>query len=964
MELTLSKRIKKWLRVFTPGFAFGLLLIALMIYLGGQYLQASFQSRVAETAEVTARGVSSLIVERLQNYQTVMRSVANHHEDRIYELSSGGGYPYDLSQISSEIYTLFDEVRQFAVVDEVGKVVVGSMTGVQGDALPNQCQQQIERVMQSTFEPVETQLHSGPNGKHLDVVIKISRGREVAGLFASFSLEPLQKLLKRFETPELNLLIVNASQVNQVLLTSNSLEKERETIPQALLQETLSIAPVEGTRWQLIALPANALFTRYAHKVSFFSWLLFAATTVVLMIFLHFLRVANEARFQAEQKASYSALFNAGPTVLLEKNVQSGMAIDYVSPNVLQLLGFTDAELADERSFYDLIHPQDLPEFKRALQEANERRQTSFEMEYRLMRSDWNYIWVYSLVHLSRDPLGRLHKVQGYITSINAQKLAEQQATTLIENAPDAMIVTDLNGHILRVNKMAEQLFDYSKEALLQQPMGRLIPSYDEALKLIQREETATHRECQGVSRLQKTLMLGISLSRLQTSEGMMIASVIRDVSLQKAAEAQMRVAKEKAEALAQARSHFMAMVSHEIRTPMNGVLGMAELLSETPLDTQQQSYLQAIRDSGRSLISILNDVLDFSKLDKGGIRLRIEAFDLYDLLYGSIQLLQPEAKINGVSLSLDYDAACPHRFKGDALRIRQVVLNLLGNAIKFSPQGEVNLALRVLEENDRGLVVCLSVADTGIGIDPMHVDRLFEPFTQVDSSTSRHFGGTGLGLAISKQLVDLMNGQIEVTSEVGKGSLFKVILTLPKAEEDTKDIQKASAETRVVKTAPEMAVPQKLETLSTEKEFSEVAVDNQQPRVLLVEDDRVNQQIAEAFIEKMGLAVDIAHNGVEALEFWRLHRHQYALILMDCQMPKMDGFETSRIIREEEAQMDGHVPSIIIAFTANAFEEDEARCLQAGMNDFLIKPLYADQFEATIYKWLPELQTDLTTID
>lgn len=964
MELTLSKRIKEWLRVFTPGFAFGLLLIAFLIYLGGQYLQNSFQSRVTETAEVTARGVSSLIVERLQNYQTVMRSVANHHEDRIYELSAGGGYPYDLSQISSEIYTLFDEVRQFAVVDEVGKVVVGSMAGVQGDAFPNQCQQQIERVMQSTVEPIETQLHSGPNGKHLDVIIKISRGREVAGLFASFSLEPLQKLLKRFETPELNLLIVNVTDADQVLLTSNSLESDAETIPQALLQETLSIAPVEGTRWQLIALPANALFTRYANKVSFFSWLLFAATTFVLMIFLHFLRVANEARFQAEQKASYSALFNAGPTVLLEQNVQSGMAIDYVSPNVLQLLGFTDAELAAERSFYDLIHPQDLPEFKRALQEANERRQTSFEMEYRLMRSDWNYIWVYSLVHLARDSLGRLHKVQGYITSINAQKLAEQQATTLIENAPDAMIVTDLNGYILRVNKMAEQLFDYSKEALLQQSMTRLIPSYDEALKLIQREDIASHRDCQGVSRSQQTLMLGISLSRLQTSEGMMIASVIRDVSLQKAAEEQMRVAKEKAEALAQARSHFMAMVSHEIRTPMNGVLGMAELLSETPLDSQQQSYLQAIRDSGRSLISILNDVLDFSKLDKGGIRLHIEEFDLYDLLHASVQLLKPEAKINGVALHLNYDADCPHRFRGDALRIRQVVLNLLGNAIKFSPQGEVNLTLKALEESDRGLTLCLSVADTGIGIDARHLDRLFEPFTQVDSSTSRHFGGTGLGLAVSKQLVDLMNGRIEVTSEVGKGSLFEVILTLPKADENAKRIPEAEAETRVDKTTSKMAVPEKMEALGAEKKRSPVTADNQQPRVLLVEDDRVNQQIAEAFIEKMGLEADIAHNGVEALEFWRLHRHQYALILMDCQMPKMDGFETSRIIREEEAQMDGHLPAIIIAFTANAFAEDEERCLQAGMNDFLVKPLYVDQFEAAIYKWLPELQSELTTLD
>lgn len=933
---------------FSPGVLLAIGLTGLIIYASAQYLQQSFQQRVTETAHLTAKGVSSLIAERLQNYHLVLRSVANHHQDRIFELAAGGGYPYDFTQVSADIYTLFSEVNQFAIIDAHGRARLKSP----GSEITQHCQAQIDEVLKGTYRGIEAELHRGQNGYHFDVIVKMMRGQDVAALFVSFSLEHLQKLLAQFETSELRLQLLDHDPFTPMLINGGGV------MPFSASDNAVPLAEerVSHTLWQLQAVPENGLFARYAQRVNTLAVLLFLAFSTLFLIFTHYRRAAQQAWVQAQKKASYSALFNAGPTVLVEKDFLSGMAIEYVSPNVVQLTGFTDSQLMGERSFYELIHPDDLAQFKQRLERAIGRHEPSFEMEYRLMTSDWDYVWVYSLLHLNRNREGRVTKIQAYITSIQAQKLAEQQAITLIENAPDAMVVTDVHGEIVSVNKMAETLFAAPKEALLQQSLERWIPAYHLALGHGQPHEKSSQRECVATRLDGRKLTLSISFNRLQTPGGALVASVLRDISLDKAAQEQMILAKERAESLAVARSQFIAMVSHEIRTPMNGVLGMAELLADTPLDARQQTYLQAIRESGRSLVSILNDVLDFSKLDKGGIRLRPEPFALPELVRNVLQLMRPEAKLGEVALQLQFDAECPRQVVGDGLRLRQILLNLVGNAIKFSPKGRVTLEVYCRCDNPPWVTLQFKVVDNGIGIAPADQKRLFEPFVQADSSHTRHFGGTGLGLAICKQLVDLMGGSITLQSALGEGSTFSVELVFKAVEAlSADDVTHADLPTDLtvtIEAPPAEALAAPVSAPASESRAASADLPALR-KVLLVEDDAVNQQIAQAFLENLGLQVDSLNNGLEALEYWRLHHQELVLILMDCQMPIMDGYEACRLIRREERLLNKTAALPIIAFTANAYEQDRERCLQAGMSDLLVKPLYAEEFNATLLKWL-----------
>ncbi len=948
--------IRPALGTVSPIFIAGIALTAVVIYFGSQYLKLSYQNRLTETALVTTNGVTSLITDRLNHYRTMVSSVANHHQERIFELAAGGGYPYDVTQVSNDLDTLFRDVDQFAILDQKGKPMVVS----KGQPLGAQCKHLIENEFQTPSSTGEIELHRNGKHYHFDVIVKLDRGNQHAALLVSFSLERFQKLLSQFDSPELELVLVRAASPKVPVLSSSSMSLNEDLVSftDKQLKKALAVEKVEHTRWLLLGLPSSGLFSKHAEQVNYVAWSLFLVALLLFMAFLYYLKRANEARFHAEQKASYSALFNAGPTVLFEKDFQAGMSIEYVSPNVLQLLGFTDSELMAERSFYDLIHPKDLQNFKYSMLQAIQNHAPSFELEYRLMCADWHYIWVYSLVHLNRDGREKVQKVQGYITSIQAQKLAEQQATTLIENAPDAMVVTDDSGRIQSVNKMAESMFGYLKDELIGQSMSRLIPSYADALEWQSEPQITPYRECVGETRSGRELALGVSLSRLQTSGGVVIATVIRDVSVQKAAEEQMMLAKDRAEALALARSRFLAMISHEIRTPMNGVLGMADLLIDTPLNETQQTYLDAIRESGRSLISILNDVLDFSKLEQGGIQIYEEPFNLHESVNNSVRLLTPLAKLGEVALQQSLDADCPVWVKGDALRLRQILLNLVGNAIKFSPKGQVLLNVSILKEDEVSYYLQFSVQDNGIGIAKEHHKGLFEPFIQVDNSTSRHFGGTGLGLAITKQLVDLMDGTIRVVSELGQGSTFIVELPFHKAD----DVEVSNADS--VDSLPEAIVAQydtriasSEPLLQRKRRKSQEEGDKPLKRVLLVEDDPTNQQIAEAFIHKLGLEVDVVNNGLEALEFWRLHHDKFGLILMDCQMPIMDGYEASQLIRHEEVQLNTKDQAVIIAFTANAYEEERNRCLNAGMDDLLVKPLFVEEFREKLYKWFPELK-------
>jgi CheY-like chemotaxis protein len=372
-----------------------------------------------------------------------------------------------------------------------------------------------------------------------------------------------------------------------------------------------------------------------------------------------------------------------------------------------------------------------------------------------------------------------------------------------------------------------------------------------------------------------------------------------------RAARAQAEANAAAAEAASRAKAVFLAMMSHEIRTPMNGMLGVAELLRTMSPDPAQRKLLDILGSSGESLMRIINDILDFSKIEAERLELRPRPFELRGLLDELDMLLNAQARPRQVAFVIDADPELPAAFNGDRQRLSQILLNLGTNAVKFTDRGEVRLILRVLAIANGNARVAFTMRDTGIGMNSEALARLFTPFTQLAESR-RHQGGTGLGLVITQKLVNLMGGSIDVVSEPGKGSAFTFVLELPLAE---------GISTTVTANAL------RLEHLS----------------VLVAEDNAVNQTIIEAMLRQLGHGTTMAGTGRDALE--ALARQPFDLVLMDCNMPEMDGLEATRRLRSGAAGvLDVTVP--VIALTANAMDGDRERCLAAGMNDFLSKPV------------------------
>lgn len=394
----------------------------------------------------------------------------------------------------------------------------------------------------------------------------------------------------------------------------------------------------------------------------------------------------------------------------------------------------------------------------------------------------------------------------------------------------------------------------------------------------------------------------------------------------------ELRTAKARADRASRSKSDFLANMSHEIRTPMNGIIGMINILMRTSLKEDQKTYAEMVAQSADNLLMIINDILDFSKIEAGKLEFETIDFDFHHVIAETVRLSAFRANEKNMQVSHHIAPNIPNVLRGDPGRLRQVITNLLSNAIKFTDQGEVKISIHLSDEKKKTLKLRFDVRDTGIGIAKEKKDLLFQSFSQLDPSTTRRFGGTGLGLAICKSLVEKMGGRIGVQSDMGKGSTFWFTASFARPAPDAKP------------DAKQLIAPH-LESNSAKNKC------HRDIRILLVEDNDINQMVVVRLLEDFGLKPDVAENGLEALKM--MSATGYDLVLMDIQMPVMDGYEATTRIRDLQSGVRNHdLP--IIAMTANAMQGDQEKCLQTGMSDYIAKPVDSQELIIKLKHWLP----------
>lgn len=596
----------------------------------------------------------------------------------------------------------------------------------------------------------------------------------------------------------------------------------------------------------------------------------------------------------------------------------------YYSPRWKTMIGEREQDVGDSPDEWrSRIHPNDLAQAMEKLQAHLAGQTSHYEAIFRFRHRQGHYLWILARGLAISDAEGTPVRIVGTHSDITERVELERHLTQFKAAVDDHAIVsiTDKDGRITYANGKFCEITGYQLEEVLGKN-HRIVKSgqhpdsfYEEMWRVISSGHTWTGEICNRAKDGRLYWVLA-TIAPLLDENGLpyQYIGIRADITQRKMHEEALRLAKEDAEAASRIKSEFLANMSHEIRTPMNGVLGMLNLALDTPLNEEQQEYLGLAQSSANALLHILNDILDFSKIEAGRLDVHQEPMNPLELVNELARMHEPRCLENGLAFALKVEPGLPSTLIADAARVRQVLVNLLSNALKFTSAGGITLEVTREGENMRFLV-----RDTGIGIPQEKQDLVFEAFTQADGSITKRFGGTGLGLTISNRLVQLMGGQMGLHSREGHGSEF--YFTLP------------------------LAAHSILPAHAPGQPAGHVAGTETRPlQILLAEDNPINQKLAVALLSRAGHQVTVVEDGEAAVS--TLMAHLYDLVLMDMQMPGMDGLEASRRIRHLPAPA-GHIP--IIALTANAYPEDKTRCLEAGMNGYVAKPIRRDVLMAAI---------------
>lgn len=504
-------------------------------------------------------------------------------------------------------------------------------------------------------------------------------------------------------------------------------------------------------------------------------------------------------------------------------------------------------------------------------------------------------------------------------------KMNQEMLQSLISKSEDAVFLTDMNGNIFDVNFRVTELFGYDRNEIINRDFKILRKNtlkendIESGLSELELKKFWT-TEAILIKKDRKEFPVRISITLIKSAMKKYLVYRVLDITSVKENEAKIIEARDRAEEAVLAKGQFLAVMSHEIRTPLNGVIATASLLQQTELDVEQEEYSSTIKKSGQSLLMLINDILEFSKMESGKMLLDPQFSRVDEAIFDVADLLRPHAESKGVKLEVNLSSNVPQFMMFDGYRLKQILFNLVGNAIKFTDHGKVEISIECKQILHDEVTLLFKVIDSGIGIPKEKMHLLFQLFSQIDSSTSRKYGGTGLGLAISKQLVDLMGGHFEVDSNEGIGTTFSFYIK--------------------GKVTNEMEMHHETEAL-----IDMSKIDFHSISVLVGEDNEINRQVMKFILESLNIKSDFAANGELAIEACR--NLDYDIIFMDMHMPIMDGLTATKVIRESMV----HQPHIV-AITANTYEDDRLRCAEAGMNDFLAKPFEPEQMKVLIAKW------------